>query len=173
MLSGALGKQSLLNRINSSVPLISEYLDLSAQIQQNGFDCTLRQIEVFKTPARIGTDNVDRQLPDTETLFPDTDGYYGLDTGPYLVTLNEIVNIPNNLMALAKPRSSLLRSGISIHTAIWDAGYSGRSQCLMVNNTGSRFQIKQDSRILQMVFLYLDSNVQEGYSGIYQHENTG
>ena len=77
------------------------------------------------------------------------------------------------LIAMARPRSSLLRSSISIHTAIWDAGYSGRSQCLVVNNTGSRFQIKQDSRILQMVFLYLDSNVQEGYSGIYQHENTG
>ncbi len=171
MLSGALGKASILNRINGPMPLITDYLDLDQQVQPNGFDCTVRTIERFRGTAQLGTDNSERVLPKTCTIQPDRDDYYDLVKGSYLITLNEIVNLPNNLMALARPRSSLLRSGISIHTAVWDAGYSGRSQCLLINHTESLFRVKQDSRILQMIFMYLDYATQDGYSGIYQNEN--
>lgn len=171
MLTGTLSKQTILNRIHHGLPLISDYLNLQEQIQPNGFDCTLRSVEILTSSAQISTDNSDRKLPDTELVKPNDDDYYELTKGPYLITLNEIVNLPKNIMALARPRSSLLRSGVSIHTAIWDAGYSGRSQCLLVNNTESIFRVKRDSRILQMLFSYTDSSVQEGYSGVYQHEN--
>lgn len=172
MLSGILSKQSILNRIHSNTPLLEDYLDLEQQIQPNGFDCTLRSIEILSGAAQLGTKNEDRKLPDTKTIEPDSDSYYNLSHGSYLITLNEIVTLPSNIMALARPRSSLLRSGIAIHTAIWDAGYSGRSQCLLVNTTNIQFKMMKNSRVLQMIFAYLDHSVKEGYSGIYQYENT-
>ncbi len=74
-------------------------------------------------------------------------------------------------MALARPRSSLLRCGVSVHTAVWDAGYSGRSQSLMVVYNPQGFKIHKNSRFMQLVFFYLNGEVTEGYKGIFQGEN--
>ena len=84
---------------------------------------------------------------------------------------NEIVHIPNDIMALALPRSSLLRCGVSIHTAVWDAGYSGRSQSLMVVYNPYGFRLYKNIRIIQLVFFHLSHKIDEGYHGIFQGEN--
>jgi dUTP pyrophosphatase len=74
-------------------------------------------------------------------------------------------------MALAMPRSSLLRCGVTVHTAVWDAGYSGRSQSLMVVYNPRGFRLQRNARIVQLVFFRLTQET-EGYQGIYQGENT-
>jgi dUTP pyrophosphatase len=91
--------------------------------------------------------------------------------GCYLVTYNEVVNLPKNIMALATPRSSLLRCGVSIHSAVWDAGYSGRSQSLMVVYNPQGFRLYRNARIVQMVFFFLSREVPQGYQGVFQGEN--
>lgn len=91
--------------------------------------------------------------------------------GCYLVTYNEVVNLPKDVMALAMPRSSLLRCGVSVHTAVWDAGYSGRSQSLMAIYNPRGFRLLKDARIIQLVFLRLSHEVAEGYQGMFQREN--
>jgi dUTP pyrophosphatase len=73
-------------------------------------------------------------------------------------------------MAFGRPRSSLLRCGVTIGTAVWDAGYSGRSQSLLVVHHPKGFTIQKDARLTQLVFLTL-SNDTEGYHGAYQREN--
>ena len=73
-------------------------------------------------------------------------------------------------MALARPRSSLLRCGVSVGTAVWDAGYSGRSQSLLVVYNTRGFRVQKNARIVQLVFLWL-SRETTGYQGVYQHEN--
>jgi len=115
--------------------------------------------------------NAGRVLSVTEPLSFDDDGGITLYQGPYLITHNEVVNLPKNMMALARPRSSLLRCGVSIHTAVWDAGYSGRSQSLLVVYNQSGFRLYKNARVIQMVFFYLTSAVKEGYGGIFQGEN--
>jgi dUTP pyrophosphatase len=87
------------------------------------------------------------------------------------VTFNEVVNLPRNIMALATSRSSLLRCGVSIHSAVWDAGYSGRSQSLMVVYNTRGFRLYRNARIVQMVFFFLSREVARGYQGMYQGEN--
>ena len=89
-----------------------------------------------------------------------------------MITYNEIVHIPTNLMALARPRSSLLRCGVSIGTAVWDAGYSGRSQSLMIIYNANGFRVQKDARVAQLVFMTLSTET-EGYAGKYQNENIG
>jgi dUTP pyrophosphatase len=87
-----------------------------------------------------------------------------------MITYNEIVHIPTNLMALARPRSSLLRCGVSIGTAVWDAGYSGRSQSLMQVLNTRGFRVQKNARVAQLVFMTLSAET-EGYAGKYQNEN--
>ena len=73
-------------------------------------------------------------------------------------------------MALGRPRSSLLRCGVNVGTAVWDAGYSGRSQSLLVVHNPSGFSLEKNARLTQLVFFELTGE-SEGYQGIYQGEN--
>ena len=73
-------------------------------------------------------------------------------------------------MALATPRSSLLRCGVTVNTAVWDAGYSGRSQSLLVVYNPGGFRLQRNARIVQLVFFQLSGET-EGYNGTYQGEN--
>ncbi len=95
-------------------------------------------------------------------------GRVDLLPGCYLVTYNEVVNLPKNIMALAMPRSSLLRCGVSIHNAVWDAGYSGRSQSLLVVYNPQGFRLHRNARIVQMVFFLLSREVAQGYQGCFK-----
>jgi len=91
--------------------------------------------------------------------------------GAYLITFNEIVNLPSNIMALARPRSSLNRCGVSMHSAVWDAGYSGRSQSMLVVYNVHGFRLHRNARVMQLIFMYTTRDVGRGYSGRYQNEN--
>jgi len=75
-------------------------------------------------------------------------------------------------MALGRPRSSLARSGVTIHTAVWDAGYSGRSTSMLQVINPNGFRVAKDARVLQLVFFSMSHASEQGYSGIYQHENS-
>ncbi|MCH7714129.1 MAG: deoxyuridine 5'-triphosphate nucleotidohydrolase, partial [Chloroflexi bacterium] len=99
------------------------------------------------------------------------DGWLELAPGPYLIDFNETVNLPLDVMALGRTRSSLLRSGVAIHTAVWDAGYRGRSQALIVVYQPDGYRLQKDARLLQLVFYRLAQPVSEGYQGRFQGEN--
>ena len=87
------------------------------------------------------------------------------------MVFNEIVNLPKDMMAFGRPRSSLCRCGVTLHTAVWDAGYNGRSTSLLNVANPSGFRVQRDARLLQLVFIKLAREVAEGYRGIYQGEN--
>src|SRR5207247_9655806 len=78
-----------------------------------------------------GADDNVRDPAAREDVQADKDGWWDLHRGAYVITYREKVNLPADLMALSRPRSSLLRSGVAIHGAVWDAGYSGRGAGLM------------------------------------------
>lgn len=152
-------------------PLIEAYLSLDDQLQPNGFDLTLREVERFKSAGSMGAGPGQRELSATEKVEFGKDGWLQLDTGPHLVTFNEVVNLPLDLMALGRTRSSLLRSGVSIHTAVWDAGYRGRSQALLVVHNEHGYRVQRDARIMQLVFFRLSQAVSQGYQGRFLGEN--
>jgi len=74
------------------------------------------------------------------------------------------------VMALAAHRSSLLRCGVTVGTAVWDAGYEGRSQSLLVVHNPLGFRLQKNARIIQLVFFQLSQET-ERYKGKYQGEN--
>ena len=171
MMGGVLDRESILAQIRPPQPLVEEYLDLSAQLQPNGFDLTLKEVSQFTSRGETGPLDGPASLSTREALPFDAEGRVDLSSGTYMVTLNEIVNLPLNIMALARPRSSLLRSGVAIHTAVWDAGYRGRSQVLMVVGSPYGYRLVKGARLLQMVFLYLTAPLEEGYKGRFHGEN--
>lgn len=146
--------------------------DKDSQVQPNGIDLTIKDVSMFSSAGTIPVDNKDRVLSSVSPLVFDGLDRLDLLPGCYLITCNEIVNLPRNIMALAYPRSSLLRCGVSVHTAIWDAGYSGRSQSLMVVYNPQGIRIYRNTRFIQLVFFYLSKEVDEGYKGVFQGENT-
>ena len=139
-------------------------------MQPNGFDLTLREVALLQSAGRMTVADNQRLVSDLTPLVFDGMGFVDLMPGAYIITYNEIVHLPKNIMALATPRSSLLRCGVMINTAIWDAGYSGRSQSLLVVYNPQGFRVQRNARIVQLVFLRLTQET-EGYRGAYQKEN--
>ena len=138
----------------------------------DGVDFTLREVSVFRgEPGAVDFDNSERRTPETEPLPPDDKGWWKLKPGPYWVVYNEIVNIPPDAFALARTRSSLLRSGASVKTALWDSGYSGRSGSLLVVENPAGLYLRKDARIIQLIFFGLDEPAEKTYAGLYQDEN--
>ena len=166
-----LNREEIARLIADSDPLVEGYVNLGLQLQPNGFDLSLREVAGFLGGAGvIGASNADRALSDTEPLPFDPEGWLQLPRGAYLVTFNEVVNLRDDLMALGRPRSSLLRSGVSLHTAVWDAGYRGRSQSLLTVHHSGGFWLQRDARLAQLVFFRLSGPPGRAYEGRYQGE---
>lgn len=161
-----LSAEEIRRRIESG--MISNYIELETQLQPNGFDCTLGRVRRLKSAGRIDFSNEERVLSETEEL--EFEDWLYLERGVYKAVLNEILRLDRDLMALAKPRSSLLRCGVSIETAVWDAGYEGRSEVLLVVHNPHGVWLKKNARIVQLVFIKLCSET-KGYSGVYKFEN--
>ena len=166
-----LDRRSLLHLIQNSPPLLVGFPSLDQQLQPNGFDLTLRQVSRLTSAGYMGNGPDQRRLSDTQPLEFDRTGWLHLATGSYLITFKEVVNLPLDLMALGRPRSSLLRSGVSIHTAVWDAGYQGRSQALLSVYNPEGYQVQKDARLLQLVFFRLEHPLNQGYQGRFLEEN--
>jgi dUTP pyrophosphatase len=156
--------------IKHNPPLVEGYINLEEQLQTNGFDLTLREIAALQTAGRIMASNAERVVSDLSPLAFDTTESIELKPGIYMITYNEIVHLPKNLMALGRPRSSLLRCGVNVGTAVWDAGYEGRSQSLLIVHHPRGFRVQKNARVAQLVFFELAGET-EGYHGVYQGEN--
>jgi dUTP pyrophosphatase len=169
-MTAVLTKKDIEGLLKQKPPLIEGYINLKEQLQPNGIDLTLREVAMLQSPGRIAASNSQRAVSSLSPLVFDGLGFVQLMPGIYSITYNEVVNLPQNIMALATPRSSLLRCGVTIHTAIWDAGYSGRSESLLVVYHPQGFQLQKNARVIQLVFFRLTNHTQ-GYQGIYQKEN--
>ncbi len=164
-----LSRDAILKRIRNE-NLISDYIDLEKQLQPNGFDCTLKAVGRLKGEGKLDFDNSERKLPEVELIDFDEKGWVYLEKGIYRAYINEVVKLGNDIMAFGRPRSSLVRAGANLLTAVWDAGYSGRSEVGLVVYDPKGIHLKKNARILQLVFVKLSERTQP-YNGIYSGEN--
>ena len=134
-----LSKQDILNLISGARPLLSSYVKLEDQIQTNGFDLTVQEAAMIRSPGTMAISNTDRVISGLDPVITDSNGFFSLAQGSYVITFNEIVSLPKDVMALGQPRSSLLRCGVTVNMAVWDAGYSGRGQALLTVFNPQRF----------------------------------
>lgn len=149
--------------------LILDFFD-ETQFQPAGFDLTLKEVHKFSSSGKIDFDNKERILSKSVPLVFINDEI-SLPRGAYKVIYNEYVKIPANAAALCFPRSSLLRCGATLECAVWDPGYEGRSESLLIVHNENGIILKKNAKLGQLVFVKLADEAKELYNGRYKGEN--
>ncbi len=159
----------ILRKLIEEDGLVTEYLDLDKQLQPSGFDLSMESVEEFLGGGAVDFSNKERVIAETKPVEPDSEGWIHLTKGVYKVIYNEVVKMPLNVAAIARTRSTLLRNGAEVGTAVWDPGYEGRSSSMLTVHNPHGLRLKKDARVAQLIF-YETGDVAKGYSGVYQKE---
>lgn len=143
------------------IKLFPEHADC---IEASGID--LRVDRIFRQIGPGSLIDNQKNLPELEeiegdiiTLEPKT---------AYSVTMEGKIKIPKGYTMLYLPRSTLLRSFISVHTAVGDPNFYGTLQFLIVNNGEFPFKLKKGERIVQAVVFPVKGSGE--YNGSYQEK---
>ena len=156
--------------------LITGYFNLDIQLTPNGFDLTVGSVFEFIDSGALDFSNKERVIPEVKEIPPekrspqDKFGWWSLKAGAYKIRTNETVNLSKDLVILAFPRSSLLRMGAFTQNAVWDAGFSGKSEFILVVENPKGLRLKQNARIIQIIFIKINKT-DIGYQGIYQERS--
>jgi dUTP pyrophosphatase len=149
---------------------VRNYLGKS-QFQPAGVDLSVQQVWEFDEAGLIDFENIKRKIPKCRALDFGPSQILHLPPGAYKIMFNEIISIPPNFAAIAQSRSSLLRMGASVQTAIWDPGYEGRSEALLLVHNPHGIDLQKNARVAQLVFFRIKEPSGETYNGAYQREN--
>ena len=74
----------------------------------------------------------------------------------YLVKTIEKVNMPDNLVGIFKPRTTLQRMGLFLRTAQVSPGYSGELTFALTNVGPSTIKLELGARIVHLMFAKID-----------------
>ena len=142
--------------------LVKLFPDFADLVQPSGIDL---ELDIIFTQESEGSliDN-EKKLPeiremegDVFTLKPHT---------AYLASIKRKVKIPKGYTMLYLPRSTLLRSFISVQTAVGDPGFYGTLMFMIYNHGEFEYKIKSGDRIAQAVVFPVDGSGE--YNGSYQ-----
>jgi dUTP pyrophosphatase len=146
--------------------LIQEYVSLEKQLQPCGFECTVGTVYSLEDDTGIlDFDNSKRYLPKRKQEEWDNTNSVVLKEGFYLLETNEFLTMPDNLVGIINPRSSLHRMGLVLREALIDPGFKGTLVVGLV--AFSRTQLYRNARILQISFAEV-SDISLSYNGIYK-----
>lgn len=157
--------------------LVTGYIDLEKQLTPNGLDMTAAKIFAFCGQGAVDFSNKERKMPECKELVPvksdpkDKYGWWDLPKGAYKVMTNETVNMPSDMTALAFTRTTLLRMGAFTQNGVWDAGFSGKSEFILVVENPEGIRIKQNARVVQLVFEKI-TGAEKLYDGIFQNKGS-
>jgi len=152
-------------------PLIKKVTDVNSgeQKQPAGFDVTVSNIQSYpQSRFSLGIEKGENSA--LIQVQKSGDDYFDLEPGAYFVELNEITTIPPDSIGILLPRSTLLRNGLDVRTALFDPGYSGQPKVMLVCHRPARVQ--RYSRIGQLIILKSDREFSNKYSGRYQGERS-
>lgn len=143
------------------IKLFPEFTDL---IQPSGIDLALNEVFIQKSEGSL-IDN-EKNIPKIETINGPI--YTLKPNNAYLVTIDKKIKIPKGYTMLFLPRSTLLRSFISVQTAVGDPGFYGTLTFLIINHGSYNFKIKKGDRIAQAVIFPVKGSGE--YNGSYQEK---
>ena len=136
------------------------------QVDCAGIKLTLHSIHMIDEPGELSINT--RKIPKYRELVCTTKCLVPM--GAYIVRYNEYVKIPNGYIGLAIPRSSLLRMGVTIHSAVWDPGYEGQGIGLMIVFNHHGVILSKGVQIAQLVYFKMSGETQKVYNGVYKGE---
>ena len=139
--------------------LFPDFRDL---VQPSGIDLELDRIYVQKSAGSL-IDN-EKTLPEIEELEGDV--FTLKPHTAYLASIKRKVKIPKGYTMLYLPRSTLLRSFVSVQTAVGDPGFYGTLMFMVYNHGDFEYKIKSGDRIAQAVVFPVEGSGE--YNGSYQ-----
>lgn len=142
--------------------LIKMFPDFKDLVQPSGIDLELDKIYIQKSPGSL-IDN-EKTLPEIEELPGDI--YTLKPHTAYLASIRRKIKIPKGYTMLYLPRSTLLRSFISVQTAVGDPGFYGTLMFMIYNHGEYEYKIKSGDRIAQAVVYPVKGSGE--YNGSYQ-----
>jgi dCTP deaminase len=86
-----------------------------------------------------------------------------------LMVSYEYFNMPDNIMALVKDKSTLARKGISVFNTVIEPGWKGYLTLEVVNQGGSHVNFYVGMPIAQILFFQVEGAA-EAYDGKYQDQ---
>ncbi|MBZ9570113.1 deoxyuridine 5'-triphosphate nucleotidohydrolase [Methanobrevibacter sp. TMH8] len=144
--------------------LIKLFPDFQELIQPSGIDLAIDEVFIQKSAGSL-IDN-EKNLPDIEAIEGPI--YKLKPHTAYLATIDRKIKIPKGYTMLYLPRSTLLRSFVSVQTAVGDPGFYGTLMFMIYNHGEFDYEIKKGDRIAQGVVFKVDGSGE--YSGSYQEE---
>ena len=144
--------------------LIKLFPEFKELVQPSGIDLPLDEIFIQKSEGSL-IDN-EKNLPDIEPLEGPV--YTLKSHTAYLATIDRKIKIPKGYTMLYLPRSTLLRSFVSVQTAVGDPGFYGTLMFMVYNHGEFDYKIKKGDCIAQGVVFEVDGSGE--YSGSYQEE---
>ena len=142
--------------------LVKLFPDFADLVQPSGIDLELDKIYVQKSAGSL-IDN-EKELPEIEELEGDI--YTLKPHTAYLASIKRKVKIPKGYTMLYLPRSTLLRSFVSVQTAVGDPGFYGTLMFMIYNHGEFEYKIKSGDRIAQAVVFPVEGSGE--YNGSYQ-----
>jgi len=136
------------------------------QIQPAGVDLTVDAVWELDQAGELDFSNEHRRVPEGRELAFKTPLH--LSPGAYVVRYGQKVSVPADCMGLVLPRSSLMRMGATLTSAIWDPGYSGQGRGLLIVMNPHGIILHPNARIGQLTLIR--GRATGAYSGTYQHE---
>src|SRR4030042_2604836 len=112
------------------------------------FDLRLEKVFSLKGKAFLGID--ERETPDLSEVAsfdPKKKSSFIFKPGKYYLTKTvEEINLPENITAVFKPRSTTFRSGLVIRTGIADPGYHGNLYFGVINQGNIPVEVELGAR---------------------------
>ncbi|NTU69291.1 hypothetical protein HGB13_00460 [bacterium] len=134
-----------------------------------GFDLRLGEIFKIKGDGFLG--ETERRTCDIESLGKYEEGKKSsviVKPGDfYLVKTIETVNIPDNLIAFFKPRTTMQRMGIFLRSSQASPGYSGELTFAIANEGPCEVEIEMGARIAHVLFAEVKGKT-HAYRGQWQ-----
>ena len=147
-------------------PLINNFQNWDNQLQPSGFDLTIENIFYNTSAGKIYSLIGTNESPIKTDVTKSDDGFFLLDYGYYIILLNEIICLPNNIAGIGHPRSTVLRYGAILTSGLWDAGFHGKSHVGLFVANKAGIVLQEKVMIMQMSFHTLTS-VSKGFQYNY------
>lgn len=137
--------------------------------QPNAVDLRLDKVfKILPTMFEISDDH--KKLRETQEILPDEQGYFNLEVGSYEVIFINEVSIEGGECGWTVLRSTFVRTGCTLCSGIFDAGFKSKVGSVLHVNVGP-LKIKKNTRVAQ--FVLFNAETLHLYSGSYGLDSSG
>ncbi|HNY66202.1 MAG TPA: hypothetical protein PKM41_12265 [Deltaproteobacteria bacterium] len=158
----------------SGMPVRKPLIEFMGRDQIEGIEGTtadLRLGAIYRPVGKASLMRETRVTPRIEKVLDiedSPDAVYTVSGGEYLLFQTiEQVNLPKDLFAYIRPRTTLIRSGIPLETAFISPNYQGRLTVGMKHQGANDVEIQLGFRILCIAFYPIDGEAVP-YRGVWQ-----